>query len=125
MNAAADTPDSHHRVWLALSELFLDTDVSQSRTSRARELADSPFSLTELEQILVHDVYPVCRTNLWSVAGVWTGFDPTWLAQQITARHASSSRLSRLFNLGRFTVPRMEEWQVTKALVAALRRAHD
>ncbi len=73
------------RVWLALSDMFLDTDTALSRAWRVSELARSPYSLAELEDILVHEVYPVCSANLRSVAGEWAGFDADWLEQRILA----------------------------------------
>jgi hypothetical protein len=39
------------RVWLALSDMFLDTDTALSRAWRVSELARSPYSLAELEDI--------------------------------------------------------------------------
>ena len=65
-------------VWEALSDLFLDTDVTRTRRWRVRTLAASPYSVAELEQILIDEVYPICHVNLWSVAGVWAGFDQYW-----------------------------------------------
>ena len=47
-------------VWEALSTLFLDTDTTLLRDYRAKVLASSPFSLEELETVLIQDVYPVC-----------------------------------------------------------------
>jgi hypothetical protein len=66
--------------------MFLDTDVSLSRAWRAAQLAQSPYSIAELEYILVHEGYPICKYNLLSVAGVWTGFDTDWLEQKILRR---------------------------------------
>ena len=61
-------------VWTALSSLFLNTDPSHTPTSRTALLAASPYSLVELEQILIYEVYPVCTYNMLSVAGAWAGF---------------------------------------------------
>jgi len=85
VNTAAPAPE-RRRVWEAMSELYLDTDIDAEVMSRvAAELAHSPYSLAELERILRHEVHPVLVSNLYSVAGVWSGFDPQWLAAQIQA----------------------------------------
>jgi hypothetical protein len=74
-------------VWEALSELFLDTEVSPDvRAALASTLAQSPYSVAELRGILFDEVYPVCIANLLSVAGVWTRFDPDWLQERVLAR---------------------------------------
>jgi hypothetical protein len=49
-------------------------------------LAASPYGVDELEAILRHEVYPVCRGNLLSVAGAWAGFDDVWLQAHIAPR---------------------------------------
>ena len=69
------TKDLNHRraVWEALSDLFLDTDDPPARSLRIGVLATSPYSLDQLEKILIDEVYPVCRPNRSSVAGEWTG----------------------------------------------------
>ena len=70
-------------VWLALSDLFLDTDVQLFRDMNTRLLADSTYSLDELDTILREEVYPACSFNLSLVAGEWGGFDSDWLEQRI------------------------------------------
>jgi hypothetical protein len=106
------TKDLNHRrtVWEALSDLFLDTDDSPGRSWRIRVLATSPYSLDELEKILIDEVYPVCRANLSSVAGEWTGFDLQWLEARILRRLQSPFRSFRSFHFGRLFVPRWTEW---------------
>ena len=108
-------------VWDALSTLFLDTDVSILRAYRSRVLAASPYSLPELEQILIDEVYPVCWANILAVAGEWAAFDPEWLEASILGRlHSPLGPLHRL-HLGRLIVPIFPEWIRTKAAVAAAR----
>lgn len=116
---------SRRPVWLALSEMFLDTDTSLSRDWRARELAASRFSLEELEAILVDEVYPVCRANLLSIAGEWAGFDQSWLEQRITRRLSSPFRFLHAINLGRLTVHASGEWRETKRAVTRIRSGNE
>jgi hypothetical protein len=108
--------DLQHRrpVWAALSDLFLDTDTSLARSWRVGVLAVSPYSIEELQEILVDEVYPVCRSNLFSVAGEWAGFDPEWLESSILCRLRSPFHRWRRFSLGRLTVHLSLEWRRTK-----------
>ncbi|WP_372362033.1 hypothetical protein ACCQ10_01970 [Xanthomonas sp. NCPPB 1325] len=78
---------AQRRVWEALSLLYLDTD-SRDDDGIAYVLAASPFTLMQLRTMLLHEVHPVLIGNLRSVAGVWDGFDPEWLAAAIQARRA-------------------------------------
>ena len=103
-------------VWEALSTLFLDTDTSLDRQERARALGRSEYSLDELEEILLGEVYPACAANLRSVAGEWAAFDSEWLEQRILSR--PPSRLHR-FTPGRLLFA--AEWHRTKAAVRSLR----
>lgn len=96
-------------VWEALSTLFLDTDVRLLRDYRVDALASSPYSLDELEEILKHEIFPVCRWNLLSIAGEWAGFDLDWLERKILKPR------SRLWSLGARQVIRSKEWRETRA----------
>lgn len=85
MSGTAPAPE-RSQVWEALSELYLDTDIDPAVLGRVAEaLARSPYSLGELERILRYEVHPVLVSNLYSVAGVWSGFDRQWLAEAIGA----------------------------------------
>lgn len=75
-----------HPVWLALSDLFLDTDSRLSFPYIARALAESPFSDDELEAIFQNEVAPAVEFNLFDIAGEWAGFDEAWLIAEITKR---------------------------------------
>lgn len=109
-------------VWEALSELFLDTDVSVGRQWRIERLAASPYEVDEIEHILVDEVYPVCKYNLLSVAGVWDGFDLPWLEAQILKRLRSRLRPWHRLSLGRRVMGRSSEWRATKEGTLAARR---
>lgn len=107
----------HRRpVWEALSTLFIDTDPSLDRRWRAQVLASSAYSLQELEEILLAEIYPACGRNLRSIAGVWTGFDQEWLEARILRRRPS--RIHR-FSLGRLLF--VAERRRTKAEICSLR----
>ena len=108
-------------VWEALSTLFLDTDVSDHRQWRAEMLANSPYSLQTLEQILIDEVYPVCMANLLSVAGVWDGFDTEWQEHQILRHLKSRWSLFRRLKFGKQFATKDQEWQATKIAIAKVR----
>jgi hypothetical protein len=74
-------------VWEAFAEFFLDQELRPPDEERiARALADSPYSLDQLDDILGAEVAPVCGPNLASPAGEWAGFDSEWLRQRLTSR---------------------------------------
>jgi hypothetical protein len=108
-------------VWLALSTMFLDADVALTRKARAAALAASRYSASELEQILIEEVYPVCWANLNAVNGERAGFDPAWLENAILGRESSAQTLARLQELARQAIPDSTEWLATQAAVAAVR----
>jgi hypothetical protein len=82
------TAAAREQVWLALSELYLDTDVEPSIEPCATVLAESPYSREELQRILFEEVHPLLVFNLLSVAGQWGGFDSDWLAAAIRRQQA-------------------------------------
>lgn len=85
MAVSRDDRDARIPVWIALSELYLDTDVSVFHDAIAETLAASPYSPAELRDILMDDVHPALHANLMSVAGEWAGFDEAWLIERIEA----------------------------------------
>jgi len=71
-------------VWIALSDLWLDTELTASSINHiAMVMVDSGYSLSELRVICDSEVAPVVFKNLKSFAGAWSGFDESWLVQQI------------------------------------------
>lgn len=121
--AASDLPN-RRPVWQALSNIFLDTDVSADRAWRIEVLSNSPYSVEELQHILLDEVYPILKYNLISVAGVWDGFDQIWLEEQILGRQSSPLRFLHRLGVGRLIAPRLNEWRATKAGIEATRGNH-
>ena len=66
-----------HEVWLALSEFFLDTEVSLDFV--ISKLRSTGFSCEQIEHIFRYEVAPACVQNFYSAAGEWGGFDEAWL----------------------------------------------
>lgn len=75
--------DARIPVWNALSDLYLDTDVTLSYDYIVRTLVASPYSLDELHEMLMYDVHPALYQNLMSTTGEWAGFDEAWLLERI------------------------------------------
>lgn len=85
-------------VWMALSELWLDTELSTMDLERiAHVMAASRLSIEELRQVYLVEVAPVVSPNLLSVAGVWAGFDEEWLCSQIIRNLRDRPRRTRFW----------------------------
>jgi hypothetical protein len=117
----ADDLAARRPVWLALSDLFLDTDTSLSRVWRIETLAASPYSMAELEEILLDEVFPACGANLLIVAGEWAGFDQDWLERRIVRCARTTFRVLRPFRAWQLQCYLAEEWRATEQGVVAQR----
>lgn len=74
------------KIFLSLSDLFLDTEIEDYVFKNiARTVSECGLSLSEAEEILWYEVYPVLEGNLRSVAGVWEGWSDSWLVQNLPA----------------------------------------
>jgi hypothetical protein len=114
------------RVWSALSELYLDTEVGDLVPGIAATLAASPYGERELREILADEVGPVVWVNMLSVAGVWTGFDEKWLTREILARgRGFVRRVPVLREVPRFLVTFMvlRDWHAVARRVRELRES--
>lgn len=85
--------DRRRPVWVALSDLYLDTELQPSDHDRiADTIIGSGYSMEETERILRREVGPVVSANLLSVAGERVGFDEDWLVESILQRRSSWRR---------------------------------
>ncbi len=74
-------------VWKAISELWLDTELSDFGYKQiALVFSESPYDLADLECIAFEEVAPILYLNFYTPAGAWDGFDPVWLEEQIIKR---------------------------------------
>lgn len=87
-------------IWIALSELFLDTEVRASLPRIALKALQLGIDEEELWETLECEVAPVLSSNLLSPAGEWACFDEEWLCQKITAGGPGGRRnvLERIAN---------------------------
>ncbi|HWV13878.1 MAG TPA: hypothetical protein VN030_00490 [Cellvibrio sp.] len=95
MDIDQENLEKRRAVWVALSDLFLDSDVSTSYDYISRVCAESSYSLEELNHILRYEVAPVCLPNLWSIAGEWAGFNEEWLVASIQKKLRAKSFLPK------------------------------
>ncbi len=86
MRLAVADLDARRPVWLALSDLYLDTEYRSFVRVAARELARSAYATGELHAILFDEVHPILAHNLCVTTGVWERFDQAWLAERILAQ---------------------------------------
>ncbi len=84
-------------IWVALSDLFLDTDVSLFDARIVSAIRASRFSASEVEQILRDEVGPVFYDNLLDVAGEWAGWTDEFIKVEVRAHLSkpTSVRLAR------------------------------
>lgn len=106
------TPEQIERrkpVWLALSEMYLDTELADEDHQRIAAVCRAQQLLPdEVRQINYDEVSDVCIANLYSVAGEWAGFDPDWLFEHILSQASSSAGWLRRKHVDSFTKRHME-----------------
>jgi len=75
MTTASEDLARRRPVWEALSDLFLDTEITEAfYRFIARAVIESKYSPGEIRSILWDEVFPVVEFNLRHPAGVWEGF---------------------------------------------------
>ena len=80
-------------VWDALSEFFLDDDLSTADYERiASVLVGSNYAEEELYAILRHEVHPACSLNLICAAGAWGAWGEHWIRKRIAPHHNRRTR---------------------------------
>ena len=106
-------------VWEALSEFFLDDEMTAEDYQRvASVLARSRYGEAELHDILRHEVYPACSLNLVCVAGAWGTFGEDWIRERIAPRYDLRPR----FYLPAFLWSSIQEhWSAVKVIVTEQR----
>ena len=85
-----------YRAWIALSELYLDQELTDGDIARlAERLHATGYTIAQLRRIDEREVAPVLAGNLLSVAGTWAGFDTRELIADIEQRLADNGPLRR------------------------------
>ncbi len=101
-------------LWIALADLYLDTQSDLFVPNIVRCASDGGFSLAEVEHILRWEVRPALYLNYLNLAGEWAGWPSDWLKNRILG--SMRSRPSLLIGKNRF-MP--EEWPEIHAAMAA------
>jgi len=85
-------------IWLALSDLYLDTELSDNDFKYiAKKIQESPYDIEEVKHINRYELYPLLYPNLLSIFGIWSGFDKEELAASITDRLSRKSWINNLY----------------------------
>ena len=112
-------------VWTALSKLWLDNELDHHALKNiAQVMSNSGYSLATLSKIYLYEVAPVVYTNLLCPAGVWDGFDESWLHQKIISTLRSRSWFGKvLIKLNRRAMlyANKYSWHILIKRVEALR----
>jgi len=111
---SGESTDPRHAVWIALSDLFLDTDVRLHYVYIVRILAAAPYSIEELARILNDEVTPVLQHNLMQVAGEWALFPDEWVIAEVSKRRDKRRWLPNVVNL-------REDWTILSIWIAKVR----
>ncbi|MCP4266207.1 MAG: hypothetical protein GY777_11645 [Candidatus Brocadiaceae bacterium] len=93
MNFTDSDIEQRKPVWIALSDLFLDTDVTLCYSNIIHVCSKSPYSVETLRNILCEEVTPVVSSNLLGIAGEWAGFNEEWLVESIIKRIRSKKSI--------------------------------
>lgn len=114
------TPD-RRTAWLALANLFLDTELDERDLAQiARELRGSGLSIDVLERAYAQEVAPACWRNLEAVpGGVWTGFEPDALVEAIQRQRLRTDAPSwwQRWRMRRWTASTRADWLRVKQLL--------
>jgi hypothetical protein len=90
-----ETVDANRlKIWQALSEFFLDTEITESTFDYvARVVLETGYSPQEIQNILWGEVFPALEGNLKSIAGEWAGWTDEWLLEHLSVCEASANKL--------------------------------
>jgi hypothetical protein len=84
-------------LWVAMSELFLDTEPdSKDYISIAELIEEIDYTACEAETIFMNDVAPAFLANLLSVAGEWQGWSESFVRERVLAKRGA--RLEKMFS---------------------------
>lgn len=89
------TREERIHLWLALSDVFVDTEVDYGYIAHQVQ----GFDRVTAQAAFYEDVAPACYSNMLApIPPIWTGFDSAWLSETIEQAQAArrSSTLRRL-----------------------------
>ena len=112
-------------VWLALSEFYLDTELTEMDFEQIAGIFNqSGLDRETIKEIDLYEVFPLLQWNLLSAAGVWNGFDEEWLFSNCERLYHKRNnwfhRLQIKFWNKRFYWMRKDYWQRVDAKLNAI-----
>ena len=108
--------DNRLPVWVACSELCLDTALGEDGFRRiARVCAASPYSGADLDRIMCAEVWPAFGVNLLSVAGEWAGWDEAFVKERVLQSQRRRWRIP--WKLNPLARSLRKDWAVVRTLV--------
>lgn len=117
----AEDLENRTPVWVAMSDFFLDTELTESIISHiARICASSPYSMEELERIMFMEVWPAFVANLRSVAGEWAGWSEEFVQERVL--ECIKPRIEVPWRLGPRKRSRCREWPEIERRIMELRK---
>jgi len=123
----AQESDQRREVWVALSDLFLDTQLADSRLREVAEvLVRSEYSWKELDHIFRFEVAPIVGPPPYPGVGEWRGFDPEWVCENARKRLGSPglfARLSAMLHLRTWMAE--SDWRRVKRSFEMMREARE
>lgn len=91
--------ETRKKLWLALSELYLDTEISESTLySIIKTAKKGNVSFETLNKINKEEVFPALFKNGLSATGVWTGFEESWLIETISKSLKKNNWILKKYN---------------------------
>lgn len=108
------------QLWIAMSDLWLDTELSDDRLAEiAAVVRDAGLDEAELDEVFAFELAPFLDANLRQVAGEWGGFDPEQVCAEARARQGSRRLQDRAAaRLGIMGGAARQSWARVKALAA-------
>ena len=86
--------DDREKVWVAISEFYLDTELEDSDYSRiVSKLRETDYKFEDIRKIDLYEIFPVLQFNLLGIAGEWAGFDEVWLKKVCQKNRIRRERL--------------------------------
>jgi hypothetical protein len=105
-------------MWMALSDLFLDEEVTKDTLCEiARIAAECGYTEQELDAIYRCEVAPAVAFNAFDMAGTWGYFDTVWLEKRILRPHGLGYWFDRLIIAPLPVWCLRHDWRQVKALL--------
>jgi len=79
-------------IWDSFQWIYQDTDPKIYYKEMIEACVPSKYSILDLEQILLNEVLPALKFNMFDLAGDWQGYELQWLVNRILQKHRFGKR---------------------------------